>query len=69
MTDTLSEPELVAEVAYSTASIDLNRKKADYEKAGVKEYVVVLVREESVVWFARAGQDSGIVEYGPDRTA
>jgi hypothetical protein len=56
-------PELVAEVAYSTASIDLNRKKADYEKAGVREYVVVLVREESVVWFARG--DGGFVELQP----
>lgn len=58
-------PELVAEVAYSTASIDLNRKRADYEKAGVKEYVVVLVREESVVWFAREGRGGGFVEIQP----
>ena len=59
-------PEFVAEVANSTASIDLNRKKADYEAAGVKEYAVVLVREKRVAWFAQ--QLSGLVELqpGPD---
>jgi Uma2 family endonuclease len=46
-------PELVAEVAHSTASIDLNEKRADYEKAGVAEYVVVHVKEKAIRWFAR----------------
>src|SRR5437660_9666914 len=34
-------PEWMAEIASSTEAIDLHTKKADYEKAGVKEYVVV----------------------------
>ena len=53
-------PELVAEVAYSSASIDLNRKKADYERAGVTEYLVVQVRERRVRWFVR--RDDSLAE-------
>ena len=45
--------ELVAEVAYSSVAIDLHAKKRDYEKAGVKEYLVVLADREEVVWFVR----------------
>ena len=56
--------ELVAEVAYSTAAIDLHRKRNDYERAGVKEYVVALAREERVMWFVRGRR--GFVELRPD---
>jgi len=56
-------PELVVEVANTTRAIDLGRKKADYEKAGVKEYVVVLATEQNVVWFARGS--AGFAEIGP----
>jgi hypothetical protein len=35
-----NSPELIAEVSSSTESIDLHAKKHDYEKAGVREYVV-----------------------------
>jgi Uma2 family endonuclease len=59
-------PELVAEVAHTTASIDLKAKKADYERAGVKEYVVVKVREESVLWFVRQGDSFSELSAGPD---
>jgi Uma2 family endonuclease len=49
-------PELIAEVASSSVAIDLHRKRADYQRAGVKEYLVVVVREARVVWFiARNG--------------
>jgi Uma2 family endonuclease len=34
-------PELVAEFARSSRQYDLHAKKADYELAGVREYVVV----------------------------
>jgi Uma2 family endonuclease len=44
-------PELVVEVANTTRAIDLGRKKADYQEAGVQEYVVVLAQEQSAVWF------------------
>ena len=46
-------PELVAEVSSSTESIDLNRKKLDYQKAGVGEYVVLALRTQQVFWFVR----------------
>ena len=45
-------PELIGEVASSTESIDLHAKKRDYERAGVKEYIVVALRQQRVVWFA-----------------
>lgn len=45
-------PELVVEVASSSASYDLHSKKQDYLKAGVREYLVVLARERRLVWFA-----------------
>jgi Uma2 family endonuclease len=44
-------PELLAEVSASTESIDLHAKKADYERAGVREYVVAALRRETVFWF------------------
>jgi Uma2 family endonuclease len=49
-------PELVVEVAYSRAAYDLHSKKADYERAGVREYVVLVLREAQVLWFVRRGE-------------
>ena len=46
-------PEWVGEISDSTESIDLNRKKLDYEKAGVREYMVAAVRTKQVFWFIR----------------
>ena len=46
-------PELVVEVAQSTASIDLGKKKTAYEKAGVREYLVASLKEKTAHWFAR----------------
>lgn len=46
-------PELIVEVALSSESIDLHRKRDDYERAGVKEYVVVTLRSSAVFWFVR----------------
>src|SRR5262249_30623480 len=46
-------PELIAEIGESTESIDLHRKKEDYEKAGVREYLVVALRQQLVFWFIR----------------
>lgn len=55
--------ELVAEVAYSSVNIDLHAKKQTYETAGVREYLVVLVDEERVVWFLQGKK--GFVELPP----
>ncbi|NLY01121.1 MAG: Uma2 family endonuclease [Rhodopirellula sp.] len=43
--------EWAGEVATSTESYDLHSKKRDYERAGVREYVVVAARQEEVFWF------------------
>src|SRR5262249_22408744 len=44
-------PELIVEVASSSESIDLHRKRHAYEQAGVLDYVVVVLRQRVVRWF------------------
>ncbi len=44
-------PELNAEVSHSTRSIDLHTKKDRYARFGVREYLVVSLREAVVRWF------------------
>lgn len=44
-------PELVCEVAASSASIDLHGKKNAYRRNGVKEYLVWRVEEGAIDWF------------------
>jgi Uma2 family endonuclease len=46
-------PELIVEVSWSTESIDLHRKKQDYQQAGVREYVVLALWTQQVFWFVR----------------
>ncbi|MBX9628561.1 MAG: Uma2 family endonuclease [Gemmataceae bacterium] len=46
-------PELVVEIANTTAALDLGPKKDDYEAAGVQEYLVVDVTAGAVRWFVR----------------
>ncbi len=48
-------PELVAEVAPSSASYDLGVKLEAYRKSGVREYVVWRVLEQEVDWFVNRG--------------
>ena len=44
-------PELIVEIAASSASYDLNQKKAVYARHGVQEYLAVLTLEQDVAWF------------------
>lgn len=44
-------PELVVEIARSSRKTDLGPKKGDYERAGVREYVVVALDPDEVFWF------------------
>jgi Uma2 family endonuclease len=44
-------PELMAEIALSSRDIDLGAKRADYERAGVIEYLVVCLAEQELHWF------------------
>ncbi|MCZ2342812.1 MAG: Uma2 family endonuclease [Bacteroidales bacterium] len=55
--------ELVIEISHSTASLDTNIKKKAYEAAGVREYLIVLTRTQSVIWYTRNA--SGFVEMRP----
>ncbi len=48
-------PELIVEVSRSSRSFDLKQKKADYERAGVLEYVVVEIDPNRIHWFLRSG--------------
>lgn len=43
-------PELVAEISFTSASMDLHQKFDVYEKAGVQEYLVVLLRKKEIRW-------------------
>jgi len=56
-------PEFITEVASSTESIDLHAKRDDYERTGVREYVVVALRQQRVFWFVR--RDNRFVEMPP----
>lgn len=47
----LGPPELIVEVAASSASIDLRDKRRAYARNGVPEYVVWLVSEARLEWF------------------
>jgi len=44
-------PELVVEVAKSSRFIDLGPKYRDYERTGVREYVVIALDPEQIYWF------------------
>ena len=46
-------PPLVVEIADSSADRDLGAKQRDYERAGVSEYLVLVVADSDVRWFVR----------------
>jgi Uma2 family endonuclease len=47
----IGAPELVAEIAYSSRAIDFHTKKADYATHGVREYLVVSLKDRLVKCF------------------
>jgi Uma2 family endonuclease len=57
-------PDLVFEVAASSASYDLHSKKRSYECSGVPEYVVWQLYEGRLSWFRLV--DGRYVEVAPD---
>lgn len=57
-------PELVVEVAASSASRDLNLKKRLYARIGIPEYIVVSAHERAVRWFVL--HDGAYNELPPD---
>jgi Uma2 family endonuclease len=59
-------PELVVEVARSSRDYDLKQKKADFEGAGVREYVVVELQPDRVHWFIRRRKHFQVLRPGRD---
>ena len=65
-------PELIIEVAASSASYDLNQKKRVYARNGVAEYIVYLAYEQRIIWFilregvyvAQQPDDNGLLKSG-----
>lgn len=57
-------PELLAEIAASTVSLDLGTKKLAYERNGVREYIVWRVLDREIDWFI--WQDGQYVNLMPD---
>jgi Uma2 family endonuclease len=45
-------PEFVIEISKATRSVDLGPKLADYERAGVIEYVVGAIDPDEIYWFS-----------------
>jgi Uma2 family endonuclease len=60
----VTPPELVVEVAASSASYDLFEKLEMYERSAVVEYLVVLEREGAVRWLAR--EAGAFADLGPE---
>lgn len=59
-------PELIVEVGRSSRRLDLGAKKADYERAGVLEYVFVGIDPDEVRWFFLRGGRYQELPPGPD---
>jgi len=59
-------PELVIEIAASSASVDMNAKLNAYRRNGVQEYLVWQVYENQIAWFCL--QDAEYIRLQPDAT-
>ena len=57
-------PELVAEIAASSASIDSNTKAEVYRRTGVREYILWRVLDDAIDWFVL--RDERFVPLVPD---
>lgn len=59
-------PELIAEIAASSASSDLHEKLALYERSGVREYLVWRVLDQQFDWFVLREGSYERLEAGSD---
>lgn len=59
-------PELVAEVAASSAAIDLYDKKRAYRRNGVREYIVWQILENKLDWFSLQNDEYVLLEPDAD---
>ena len=62
----IGAPDLVVEIARSSCAYDLGPKKADYERAKVREYIVVELDPDQVHWFVLRGGRYDKLEPGDD---
>jgi Uma2 family endonuclease len=60
-------PELAVEIAYSSASYDLNAKLNAYRRNGVQEYLVWRTFDDAIDWFALRGGRYEALTAGADR--
>src|ERR1700733_3488442 len=60
-------PELITEICLSSASYDLHKKLDLYERAGVQEYVAVLVHEKEIRWHRLAKKGYRLVSPEADQ--
>ena len=58
-------PELVVEIAASSANYDMHDKRDAYLRAGVREYIVVRTWDKAVSWFIL--EDDQYIELQPDK--
>jgi Uma2 family endonuclease len=59
-------PELIGEIASTTESYDLHGKKQDYERQGIKEYIVVALWQRRVFLFIQRNGRFEELPPGPD---
>jgi Uma2 family endonuclease len=59
-------PDLVAEVAVTSASYDLGKKLDAYHRNGVREYIVWRVLDREIDWFVRRKKGFGPLRPFPD---
>lgn len=59
-------PDLIAEVAASSAAYDLGEKKRIYQRNGVKEYLVWQIFENRLDWFILQDGEYQLLEPNPD---
>ena len=59
-------PELVVEVAASSASMDLNTKREVYRRNNVREYIVWRVLDRAIDWFVQREGSFQPLPLGPD---
>jgi Uma2 family endonuclease len=59
-------PELAAEVAASSVSIDRNARFRDYQAAGIQEYIIWRTEDRAIDWFVLEGGRYVPLPPGPD---
>jgi hypothetical protein len=59
-------PELAAEVAASSVSIDRNAKLRAYRRNGVREYILWRVEDREIDWFVLRSSEYELLPVGPD---